>query len=304
MIALPSVSVIVLTFRPGGLDLLFSGLAEQDYAGDWELLLVDDLWNPNRCGAVREAGECWPLKHAQRALHLHPGCVVGPGVCTSARARNRALRAARGNLLIWLSDYSAIRSDWIRQHVTAHWQIEQPRAVVCGAHFNTHLPEFAPDVLARQDAEGLIDPFASPLREKLSLFAEPLSAEQAFSLDLTLGHDPATLYDAERPDDYFAMTLKNDSMRRAPLLEIGGFDERFDRLACCMYQDTELALRLATAGAMFLRSKQPMTRNLVIRLALRHLRKPQSADVVDAMMSETAARCARGELQPVEGGLL
>ena len=291
---LPSVSILYCTFRPGGLDVLFSALAAQTYRGEMELILVDDHHDDaRRREAAREAHARWPF----------PGDVAhlaNPGgrypKCSSASARNQALRHAAGDLSIWLGDNCSVRSDFVAQHVTAHYLGGRDDLVVTGSQWNVGVPRFAPEVDARDlrhDDERLFS--------RVSLFAEPATPGVVQLLPITRGQDKTAL---DKPDcvvDYHAFTMKNDSLHTRRMRDIGGFDERLDDFDSCLCQDTEMALRLGFSGCRFLLTKRCQARVVIVRSVMQHIRAPWAFGEWQAVvchMDETHARCVRGDYGP------
>lgn len=301
--ALPSVSILFCTFRPGGLDTLFSALSTQTYAGDMELVVVDDHYaSAARRAAVREAAKRWPIrgevKHFRNPGGRYPKC-------SSASARNQAIRHARGEIAIWVADGVSFRSDFVAQHVAAHLLNGTDNLVVTGSQWNVALPRFAPDVDARDLRHD--DP---SLFGRVSLFAEPATPGVVALLPLIQGQDRASL---DKPDcivDYHAFTMKNDSLYTQHMRAIGGFDERLDDFDSCLHQDTEMALRLGFTGCRFLLTKRCAARVIVIRSVMQHVRAPWSMEDWQETvrhMDATHARCVAGDYRPSRpsaGGLV
>lgn len=137
------ISLIVLTYRQGGIDILADSLAQtQPGKEPWELIFIDD--SPGR--VQRGTAERY-LK--DRGLPLgyygHSKTKSYPdtkgGLCNAA---NTALMHARGDYCIWLSDYSILPPYWLRQ-----WDIlrpaQQPRSLLVGCAVEFHTPP--PDAL-------------------------------------------------------------------------------------------------------------------------------------------------------------
>lgn len=109
------ISLVYLTYRPGGIDLLATSFAK-DEKRDYELIVIDDF--PGRAGR----GE------AQKFL-VDQGIKLGyyggsknksyPNTkCGLANTVNTALIQAKGDFIVFLSDYSMLTIQWLE-----HWII-------------------------------------------------------------------------------------------------------------------------------------------------------------------------------------
>lgn len=105
------ISLVVLMYRPGGIDLLAQSLAGT--TGDWELVVVDD-----RPGRV-ERGEAQryikdlglPLAwYGGSKNKLYPDTKGG-----LVNAANTALLHCRGDYVVFLSDYTLLPRHWLKQ---------------------------------------------------------------------------------------------------------------------------------------------------------------------------------------------
>src|ERR1700684_126948 len=105
------ISLVVLTYRPGGIDLIAHSVARTK--GDWELVIVDDY--PGRVkrnrvpGFLREMGI--PLGwYGPSKPKCYPD--AKGGLCN---AWNTALCHVRGELVVMVSDYTLLPSGWLGQ---------------------------------------------------------------------------------------------------------------------------------------------------------------------------------------------
>ena len=88
----PSVTVAIVTFRPCGLDMLFSTLAAQTYNGAWEVVLVDEH-HAARVDTVQAAAHHYGGDALRLAPQAHPEPARGlPGVLVGSRAQRSAAR--------------------------------------------------------------------------------------------------------------------------------------------------------------------------------------------------------------------
>lgn len=108
------ISLIVLTYRPGGMDLLADSLAlTMPGKGSWELVLIDDCPGRVQRGLVppyfRERGV--PLGYYGYSKPKQFPDTKGSLV----NAANTALMHACGDFLVWVSDYTLLPRYWLWQ---------------------------------------------------------------------------------------------------------------------------------------------------------------------------------------------
>lgn len=253
------ISVVVVTNRVGGMDVLRAGLRLQSFT-DFELVIVDELY------AERSA----QLKGYFNFPFVH----VRPFETKARwgnymRSLNTALRVASGERLVFWSDYTCAAPETLAAHASFH--DKHPDDVMLGAIRYVATPELhgafprrygwgaighkpgngdGPTYQRWLDAgerhslyqefreayendlrSGLLDAFM------LSTFRRPLEKRAAARSLPTLGIDDRTAG---------ALNLKNDSIPRAALDAIGGFDERAD--GCHGHQDSLTGRQLQRTG--------------------------------------------------------
>jgi len=101
----PSITVVIPTFRrPALLQRCIEAVLAQDYAGEYEIIVVDDGGTDDTRALVAEFGRQSrvPLRY------LRPTLAHGPAV-----ARNCGWRAARGELIAFTDDDAVPSSDWL-----------------------------------------------------------------------------------------------------------------------------------------------------------------------------------------------
>jgi len=305
---LPKLSVLMCTYRPGGLDVLFSGLGAQDYRGEWEVVFVDELFEL-RTQVVREewrrAGLAPErLHHVPNLRSLHPRDSTG-------RAHNEAIVQADGDVAVWLTDYAAVRPDWLAQHAAIRAEVSNEDSLVVNAAFYNVWPPrlhgaVRPAPIAPDDMRAVLRPsiFERPMTWR-DAWACPLQGrsivEGAWTREQSGQDEASTRYpDGPVPWNYYFM--KHDSAPLELLRRIGGNDESFDGLH--KFHDSELALRLAAAGARFYHSKRPAIRVVQVRHLMARLSAPahdgEGEERGRVLMNDTHVRVARGELHPRE----
>lgn len=199
----PELSVIIPTFnRAPILARCLQHLAAQTLAGErFEIIVVDDGSSDATAQVLATAQTGCTLVHEQQAN-------LGP-----AAARNRGLRRARGQWVLFLNDDALLDRQALDIHLAEHAR-RGPRAAVLGA-FPMH-PDFA-----RLDA-----PVGHCLNHSDLIFDYwRMQADHAY--------------------DHHHFYTCNLSIAREFVLRHGGFDEGFVRMGA---EDIELGLRLQQDG--------------------------------------------------------
>ncbi|MBI2761108.1 MAG: glycosyltransferase family 2 protein [Chloroflexi bacterium] len=197
----PRVSVIVPTYnRRERLARLLAGLDRAHEAGArFETVVVVD-------GAVDGTADLLAATRTAYPLLVHTQPNAGP-----AAARNRALAAASGDVVLFLDDDVVPSEDLIERHLSVHRS--DTSAVVIGA---------------------MVAPPGCRMPPWLSWEAAMLQKQYAAMIAGHFAPTPRQFYTA------------NASVRRDHALSAGGFDESFRRA-----EDVEFAYRLADRGLRF-----------------------------------------------------
>lgn len=124
------ISLIVLTYRPGGIDILADSLSRTMPGKEpWELVLVDDY--PDRVGR----GEVQTyIQQRNIPLGWYGGSKnksypeTKGGLCN---ATNTGIIHSRGDYLAFLSDYTMVQPNWLQ--MCEHYQRTFPDAMVTGS---------------------------------------------------------------------------------------------------------------------------------------------------------------------------
>jgi len=110
----PKVSVITSTWRPGGIDVLFRGIADQTYE-DFEYILVDHRYEKRHEVVVSLAEEMGIRNFIHAPEHRRNGpWYVG------ASGWNTGFLLAEGEVIIMLMDYAYAPKGWIQAHLQHH----------------------------------------------------------------------------------------------------------------------------------------------------------------------------------------
>lgn len=105
-------SVMVGTYRLGGLNLTLDSLSKQRLAGDFELVLADELYE-GRKQPLKEALERYPdlvVRHVPAPAHPH---------ISVAETFNAGLMACRGETVLICGDYTHFPENMVQRHVSA-----------------------------------------------------------------------------------------------------------------------------------------------------------------------------------------
>lgn len=199
----PLISVVVPTYnRADVLAITLPAAMRQDLPSDaWELIVVVDGSTDGTTRLMQELGnpQLRVIEQSNRGL---------------AAARNAGLRAARGELVLFLDDDMQCDSKVVRRHLQGH--ADRRVRIVEGAI-----------TLSSDSAAG----FMSNWRHEM--------VEEHFA-EIRARRDERWPWQAIR--------FANTSAPRKLLIEAGGFDERF-RFA---HEDLELGLRLSKTGADYI----------------------------------------------------
>lgn len=119
---MPAISVITIIFRYGYIDTIVESLKTQTFK-DFELILVDELYEQRKDVVKEYIGSSFPLKH------IPPR--ASSKFSMAAHAHNDAIMNAEGELLYYLSDYVYAHPDSLK----CHWEIYKkygPKVIISG----------------------------------------------------------------------------------------------------------------------------------------------------------------------------
>lgn len=246
----PFLSVVMPTMRSGGLDIIFAGLLGQTLPPEtFELVIADGL-HPRRASLVE-----YRTRHAPfHVTHVEPiGGTPFPrnDFC---RYANTALVHARGEVVVFITDYTWLPPGCLERHAVFHRAQPPPVRDASGLmcpHQYVQLPQPDPlfpvyaecrtgqdtELYAQDVAAGVHDPFM------WSVFDRPFVGDpRRMPLDSVWANADPKLLHAPGPilPSYFH--AKNESVRLQPLLAMNGWDEKLD--GTHGWQDTDLAERL------------------------------------------------------------
>lgn len=252
------ISVVCVTNRIGGLDVLFDSIGKQTEK-DFELILVDSIrrWRARAdlYQAHFDLTDMWA-----RTRVIEPRDNPFPMVAYS-RTVNTGIAHARGETIVLLCDYSWLHPKCLETHAEMQKKHRAPvhldydyRAL---PPLKAGFPFYNQDGFSPEDdpfvytaaLNATTDRYVADLEARKldaymwSIFEEPLAEETVKGLPVTLSHRPCATREA---DDWNWCSFKNESFPTELWLAMNGLDEAYDECHC--YQDQEFSYRLKEAG--------------------------------------------------------
>lgn len=198
--AIPRVSVVTVTNRPGSVDVTWGSL-ERQTLGDFEWILCDELYAWRReevAGYVADP----------RLRHI-PAPVVEGHLWNLNKAHNEALRHCRGELVVALQDFIWVPSDGLQKF----WDLYQR----LGPHMFTGCGHKA------ASPDSMVEP------GKITIFGEPMTNPPTgvWEVDVRMSPDGNHRRDVEEtePDRW---ELNWAAAPLSMFRELGGFEEAHD----------------------------------------------------------------------------
>lgn len=247
---MPRVSVLTITWRLGGFDLLAWGLDAQVFR-DFDLVVVDAL-HPWRAEAV----DRWAVARRFPVRHLGDGRAPSDSGHRESTAYNTGLDACGGEYVLFLNDWTVLGPEALARHL----EVARP-GVVSLADYSVHdapagvaHPEYAAldGVGAGGDAVAAYEALVRGLLEGSPLWIESAAVRPAKLLG-GLGARTRGRFTPGAPARGWTAAryahLKNELYPRAAIDEAGGFDLAYD--GAHGYMDADLGRRLAAQGVKF-----------------------------------------------------
>ena len=295
MTAAPRATVALVTWRLGGLDLTARGLAQQTYR-DFELLVVDAIWYWRR-----DAVQRWAATLPFAVRHV-PDCAAAERGDEEVfyqrenRAHNGAITEARGDVIVYPSDWTILDPAMLAAHVERidRWgpncvslgnytwygfdeAVLWPEVAALAAHEVVRDGEVVQDAspyarLVRglpADAPMLVQSFRAPVANVLLVPEPPIP-----TLPWDPQRDPAvgSGRGVAHPDGWAAcqyVHCKNEGYSADLLRRANGWEESMD--GTHTYGDLDMGLRLGRLGARFRFERRPGAMHVTPRRYLRHL---------------------------------
>jgi glycosyltransferase involved in cell wall biosynthesis len=232
------VSVVLPSYRVGGLDVSFPGLGNQTFK-DYEVIFVDALYDWRKQLVQEYAQETGvPLKHIppkKDTVPLHaPNNFENTGILSSS-----------GELIIMFGDYQYAPPDWIQRH----WEMyeKQKNTIIMGSLDIYDHPLLQSYIKVLQNPQAYYAFLDRPLdfsALKISVFEEMFKPEMFKTAPLLVPDARGTI---PRLDAHYTwVILKNDAVPIEIFENLNGLDEGLDFGSG--YQDTDFAFRALKAG--------------------------------------------------------
>ena len=232
----PLVSIVCPTFRVGGLDLLFASLEGQTLKS-FELVLVDAIH--------AHRGKLPPTSFP--VTHVPPRDNAFPRL-NSSNAVNTGLRAAMGEILLHITDYTWLPPDCVERHILFH-DSHGADSGYMGPHAYVQAPRMSQYFVPYEPGE--MDRYIDDIRSgsldscMIGAFAEPWmpwdDPRELPTCDNRGGRD-CKLDRPAGPIEPTCFHAKNESYRIEHAYAVNGWDEALD--GAYGYQDVEYADRL------------------------------------------------------------
>ena len=246
------ISVCLNTWRLGALDPVVTSLEQQDFPrADVELLIADELHRWRAPVLHDRLARCsFSVRHLPVERSLFP-------VCSTMRASNTTLRAARGALIVHVCDGAVLPPSFL----FAHWRnyLEDPKSIGIYPYRGRTL---RPDAwtMPALDAWGMVewgvrqgaffpDQAWTGFRDRALRVSSPLDVDALCEpLDPAHPQGGSPALDVEPgqyANEWFAH-YKTDSVPREAYLAVNGWDEEYD--GGYIYADIDMTLRLMALG--------------------------------------------------------
>ena len=255
------ISVVVPTFRLGGLDLIKWSLDQQTLpAADFELVLVDGLFTRRRAAVEKLFGSA-----SYRVKHVPPEADARGEIFprdAHPRYRNTGIAESRGEICVLWCDY-VMAPPMVLSLFAHRFRTIPGKVSICGTHIYGLPPREIVDPRlvpspCLDDTIALMDSLAPDDRLWTSAFTYDL--ETVFGLIQTSAfaypldkQDPKLRLLSGTTIPNIALHMKNEAVRRADLREVCGLDETYNDTKCA--DDLDLGMRLGNAGVTFVLDK-------------------------------------------------
>ena len=270
-----AISVIVSTYnRPDALDMVLTGLAEQDYP-HYEVVLADDGSTEATAALVRRhrLGRRCPLHHLWQPDEGF----------RKAQIHNQAILRASGRYVVFLDGDCVPRPGWLSRHAA----LAQKQRFVTGTKIKLS-PAFTADALARRLPLHRVTP-----RE--GAWMRLTNKANRMGCFFSLPDGPWRHY---KPRSSRRMYGCNMAVWRHDLFTVGGFDERYEGWGS---EDRDLAARLINAGVFRKDGRWAIDVMHLWHEEANRGRKDHNRRLLDAVIRSGATRAVKG-LEQYAGG--
>lgn len=217
----PLISVLNLTNRPGGIDVLWANMKRQTFT-EWELIIVDGRWREREKEVKNYIND-------PRLTYIRQSDKREGAYTNLAHADNEGFAACRGKLVVLLQDYIWIPPYSLDKFWEAHLALKG-NALISG-------------VGHQYDHPG--KDFISDPNGKITVFKEPFEGrpENQVWTDPRMRTDQGTFYETS-PVNWEANYA---AIPRRALEDLGGMDEEYDFVGFA-YDNVNIAQRAEMLG--------------------------------------------------------
>lgn len=269
----PKASIILATYEwPEALAMVLSGLVTQTEKS-FEVLIADD-------GSGERTRQVIELYKRRAPFEIRHFWQENKGFRKS-RILNEAIRAAKGETLIFLDGDCVPHSEFVKQHLL----LQERGAYVCGRRVDLS-KEFTEDLNSARVEGGALNALATGL---MDLWLDCLRKNGSKPLHRAYMVKTPWIRRLSKLDQIVDLKGCNFSCARADMLTIDGFDESFEGYG---REDTDVELRLQNLGL-----KIKSAKNLALQFHLWHAPRaftPANEALLDQVKSEKRVKALRG----------
>ncbi len=198
----PKISVMNLTNRWGGIDVLWANMKRQTEQ-DFELVIVDALWKEREKEVIEYIND-------SRLKYIRQNDKVEGTHTNLAHADNQGFAACTGELIVCLQDYIWIPGTALEKFYEAH-KAYGGKILITGVGHQYNKP----------GVEDMVDPHG-----KITVFEKPYTGRptEQFWQDPRMRTDQGTFYQCNPPD----WELNYAAIPNKIIQGLGGMDENYD----------------------------------------------------------------------------
>ncbi|WP_340022739.1 glycosyltransferase [Paenibacillus sp. FSL K6-1096] len=149
-----------------------------------------------------------------------------------ASARNRAIEAAKGDILLFIDDDRMLPYDFLDEHLKVHVMLNDPKLIVIGERLQLYVSN-----LELKSEEIIKD-----LNQDMKFYKRLSRSDDYHKAIKRMFNNAPSNYEIQ----WIAAVFSNLSVRKSVINEIGGFDPNFKGWGC---EDIELGYRLCQNGS-------------------------------------------------------
>jgi hypothetical protein len=238
----PYISIICPVMRLGGLDIMFSSLANQTFK-DFELILIDNIYEYRKQIVEEKAKQCtFQYKHFPPSVNKFP-------IHNMGAMYNHAILQCQGEIILFTSDYRYFMPWSIQKHADFHrahgdnagyapgTKFVLPQQLKCGVpSYGTNYIQYMNDL-----KDNKLEKYMWSIYEnEFTNHGPDPSAWKEIGKEM--GHDPKVHIAPETEISPLLFFLQTESIKTKVVLQANGINEEMD--GAPNYQDIEFSHRL------------------------------------------------------------